>query len=298
MNFMERLEEGLSEESGDVLKHLRVSTYQKKSGDASESFLTDDSEMAKSTVVSNDDAIGVSINAAGSQQENKDALPGYSHIEDSYFQHAAPQDKPPVQAKPLNSFLNTIYENFFGSHITVTKLLNKDTNKEQIISKHCQKMGPIMLDINEGHLMDDWEQASRQEVADYKAGSSEVCINESWVKDPPNILIFTLQRVKYDKKALKLVKDFKKFQFEKVIYADQLLEGNIGRIDGVKERTRRIKDEIKALRAQLEACKSDTILNNLTQTVSFLQGQIASKNGEGAEEVKGDDHESSEVANR
>lgn len=81
-------------------------------------------------------------------------------------------------------------------------------------------MGPIMLDINEGHLMDDWEQASRQEVADYKAGSSEVCINESWVKDPPNILIFTLQRVKYDKKALKLVKDFKKFQFEKVIYAD------------------------------------------------------------------------------
>jgi len=65
MNFMERLEEGLNEESGDVLKHLRVSNFQKKGGDASESFLTDDSEMAKSTVVSNDDAIGVSINEPG-----------------------------------------------------------------------------------------------------------------------------------------------------------------------------------------------------------------------------------------
>ena len=129
-----------------------------------------------------------------------------------------------------------------------------------------------MLDINEGHLMEDWEQASRQEVTDYKAGASEVCINESWVKNPPNILIFTLQRVKYDKKALKLVKDFKKFQFEKVIYADQLLEGNIGRIDGVRERTRRIKMEIKKLRAELEACKSDTILESLTESVSFLQG--------------------------
>lgn len=128
--------------------------------------------------------------------------------------------KPPVQAKAIEAFKNTIYENFFGSHITVTKLRNKDTNVEKIISKHIQKMGPILLDIDNGHLMDDWEQASRQEVSDYKAGASEICINESWVKEPPNALIFTLNRVKYDKKTLRLVKDFKKFEFEKLIYAD------------------------------------------------------------------------------
>ena len=58
-------------------------------------------------------------------------------------------------------------------------------------------MGPIMLDIENGRLMDDWEKSCRSEVADYKAGQSEVCINEIWVKDPPNILIFTLNRVKY-----------------------------------------------------------------------------------------------------
>lgn len=57
-------------------------------------------------------------------------------------------------------------------------------------------------------------------MSDYKAGDGEVCINETWVKHPPNILIFTLNRVKYDKQALKLVKDFKKFQFEKVIHID------------------------------------------------------------------------------
>lgn len=55
-----------------------------------------------------------------------------------------------------------------------------------------------MLDIDNGRLMDDWEKSCRSEVADYKAGQSEVCINEIWVKDPPNILIFTLNRVKYD----------------------------------------------------------------------------------------------------
>mmetsp|Transcript_27120 Transcript_27120/g.36229 ORF Transcript_27120/g.36229 Transcript_27120/m.36229 type:complete len:143 (-) Transcript_27120:1589-2017(-) len=140
-------------------------------------------------------------------------------------------------------------------------------------------MGPIMLDIDNGHLMDDWENASRTEVSDYKAGAQEICINETWVKDPPNILIFSLNRVKYDKNALKLVKDFKKFEFEKVIHADQLLEGNIGRIDGVRERTRRLKAEIKRLRAELEACKEDTTLEGLSNTVSFLKAQIAAKNG-------------------
>lgn len=95
-------------------------------------------------------------------------------------------------------------------------------------------MGPVMLDIENGRLIDDWEASCRQVVSDYKAGSAEVCINESWVKEPPNVLVFTLNRVKYDKNKLKLVKDFKKFEFDKIIHVDQLLEGNIGRIDGVR----------------------------------------------------------------
>lgn len=52
----------------------------------------------------------------------------------------------------------------------MTKLLNKDTNEEKVISKHEQKMGPIVLNIEEGRLMDAWEASSRNEVSDYKAG--------------------------------------------------------------------------------------------------------------------------------
>ena len=37
----------------------------------------------------------------------------------------------------MNAHTNTIQENFFGSYITVTKLLNKETNQEKVISKHC-----------------------------------------------------------------------------------------------------------------------------------------------------------------
>lgn len=280
MNFMERLEEGVNEDSSDVTKHMRVSTYRKGSehGDsASESFLTDSTDIAFSTSINDEE---------GKIVPGDPKLPGYSQIDDSYFQHAATQEKPPIAIKPFEKHTNTIYENFFGSHITVTKLLNKETNQEKVISKHCQKMGPIMLNIDNGRLMDDWEQSSRIEVSDYKAAKSEVCINESWMKEPPNTIVFTLNRVKYDKTQLKLAKDFQKFEFDKEIHVDQMMEGNIGRIEGVRMRTQRLKQEIKSLRLQLEACKRDTTLESLSKTLSFLNGQIDSKNGFPVEEVK------------
>ena len=45
MNFMERLEEGLGEDSSQITRHMRVSTFRGTSGESnpsSESFLTDD----------------------------------------------------------------------------------------------------------------------------------------------------------------------------------------------------------------------------------------------------------------
>ena len=55
MNFMERLEEGLSEDSTAITQHLRVSQFKKGSG-ASESFLTEeDDEISKSTMIASQD---------------------------------------------------------------------------------------------------------------------------------------------------------------------------------------------------------------------------------------------------
>lgn len=93
--------------------------------------------------------------------------------------------------EPKENYTNTIYENFFGSNIQITKVVNHQTGEEKFISKNSQKMGPVMLNIKNGSLFDDWEDAMRTEIAGfYKAGPNEVCINESWIKDPPNILYF------------------------------------------------------------------------------------------------------------
>jgi hypothetical protein len=110
-------------------------------------------------------------------------------LDESYFVYMETKEEEPIEAKTF--FTNTIYENFFGSNTTITKLYNKETGNEKFVSKHVQKMGPVILNLKNGRLFDDWEELCRNEVSGYyKAGPNEVCINENWIKDPPNILYF------------------------------------------------------------------------------------------------------------
>jgi len=132
LNFMERLEEGLNEVPPEMNQHVRVSTYLKRkpddeNGERSESFFED---TAVSTMM--DESTEGTVVAGAGHASGEEA--GYSKIDDSFFQHVKPQLNDPVVQKKAH--LNTIYENLFGSHITVTKLLNKETGKEKIISKH------------------------------------------------------------------------------------------------------------------------------------------------------------------
>jgi len=68
------------------------------------------------------------------------------------------------------------------------------------------------------------------------------CKNEFWIKDPPNVLFFALNRVAYDKEKQKIVKNNKKFVFDQRIYIDQMLEDNIGRVTTIKRATTKLKE--------------------------------------------------------
>lgn len=119
-----------------------------------------------------------------------------------------------------------------------------------------------MLKMKYGSLVKDWMEACRNKVDDYiisqskiisqSQASQEVCVNENWIRDPPNVLFFALPRLNYDRDQQRLVKDLSEFQFEKVIYADRMLEANQGRITAVYEKTQKLEEELVALRKQLE----------------------------------------------
>ena len=61
---------------------------------------------------------------------------------------------------------------------------------------------------------------------DAKAVEHPKCVKETWIEKLPKALIYSLNRVEYDKTAHKIVKNGKKFEFDKMIYADRFITEN------------------------------------------------------------------------
>ena len=56
----------------------------------------------------------------------------------------------------------------------VTKLQNKVNGKERLISRLKERLGPIMLKLKHGNLVDDWQESARSLVDDYKVENSKI----------------------------------------------------------------------------------------------------------------------------
>jgi hypothetical protein len=59
------------------------------------------------------------------------------------------------------------------------------------------------------------------------------------------------------------VKNFERFNFDKVIYADRMLEANLGRIEGTHRKSADWQVEMKELRKQLQELSQDPITDSL-----------------------------------
>jgi hypothetical protein len=97
-----------------------------------------------------------------------------SALYESYMANTKPVDDLPVSMKEYNQFTDTIAENFFGQQTMVTKMLNKVSLKDRLISRLKERLGPIMLKMKSGNLVDDWLESSRSQVDDYKVDQSKV----------------------------------------------------------------------------------------------------------------------------
>ena len=115
-------------------------------------------------------------------------------------------------------------------------------------------MGPVLLDVvNYSNLYDAWNGYSLEDIQGFDSrevtgsfiqddtpkgppdsevtkGNNSVhqpkCFKETWIEQLPKVLMFNLKRVTYDPKVRDLVKNNKRFEFEKVIYADKFLKEN------------------------------------------------------------------------
>jgi hypothetical protein len=92
----------------------------------------------------------------------------------SYIDHTKKIDAEPITPKVQSEFTNKIDENFFGEQTMVTKLKNTMTNSEKVISRIKERLGPIMLKMRYGNLVDDWYDSTSTTVDDYKVSRTNV----------------------------------------------------------------------------------------------------------------------------
>ena len=88
-------------------------------------------------------------------------------------------------------------------------------------------MGPVQLDLKHENLYNAWEHGRNQTVDGYKGlKEGQEMKTETWICRPPNIMMFNLNRVDFDKKSCKLVKNNSRFEFDQTIYLDLFLNQN------------------------------------------------------------------------
>lgn len=116
-------------------------------------------------------------------------------------------------------------------------------------------MGPVQLLIEEGNLYQAWETSRISYLDDYVGESKgQRKAIETWICRPPNVMMFQLNRVRFDLNFQREVKDNSKFTFDKEIYLDLFLNKNMERsiehrkeIESSKQELKKLQDEYASL---------------------------------------------------
>ena len=67
----------------------------------------------------------------------------------------------------LDSFKNSIWENFLGSHVQISKIVEKEGNFK-ITNRLTTKLGPIQLQTEHESLYNAWENSRVSVIKDFK----------------------------------------------------------------------------------------------------------------------------------
>ena len=73
-------------------------------------------------------------------------------------------------------------------------------------------------------------------------------IVETWIRTPPTVMMFQLNRVTYDYQNQKLIKNNSRFQFDPVIYIDLFLEKNMEKAYHNSKKIEKMKQDLKVLK--------------------------------------------------
>lgn len=140
--------------------------------------------------------------------------------------------------------------------------------------------GQIILDVEEKDLYSAWDASYFCEIEDYlleNHGTTQAS-QEIWPERFPNVLLFQIQRVKYDRTVNSSVKINSKFTFPHEIFSDRFLKENREESLKLRQEMLRLKHKARYIEAEIEkfvnfkgsGMSLETILDN---TLLFLNKQ-------------------------
>lgn len=132
-------------------------------------------------------------------------------------------------------------------------VMAKEPDGQALVFENTAIFGQLNLDVNEKELYRAWDHAYHTLIEEYVTpkGHKTFAIQEIWPEKLPGILLFQIQRVRYDSNFLKNIKINSPFTFPQILYGDRFLLKNKSIYLKMREKLLRIKSEISRLEKEL-----------------------------------------------
>ncbi|OMJ73378.1 hypothetical protein SteCoe_27967 [Stentor coeruleus] len=156
----------------------------------------------------------------------------------------------------------------------------KEPDGENLTFNNTTIFGQLSLDVDQKELYRAWDNAYRNYIEEFTtpSGHKTFALQEIWPEKLPGILLFQIQRVRYDPKAKQSVKINSPFVFPLQLYGDRFILKNKHIYLKIKDKLFGIKSEIEKLESQLKAIENYqgsgiSIIDILDSTNAFMDNQ-------------------------
>lgn len=167
---------------------------------------------------------------------------------------------------------------FYGKHTEIIHA--KEHDGTDVFLGKTEVFGQVMVDVEEKDLYSAWDKAYFYTIDEYTTETNfkTSAQQEIWIEKLPDMLLFQIQRVKYDKETAFSYKIHKPFHFPKAIYPDRFMHKNKelsselrGKMLNLKKRTALLGESIEKF--QNYHGLNTTLDTVLSQVAEFLSSQ-------------------------
>lgn len=134
---------------------------------------------------------------------------------------------------------------FYGKHLGIIHFTEQDGTSIQ--QEKNEVFGQVILNVEENDLYSAWDATYANQIGEYttESGYKTKAFQEIWLDKLPNMLLFHIDRAKFEKN--KLVKINTPFTFPDVIYPDRFLAKNRDKFGVLRQNSREYKRRIQLL---------------------------------------------------